>query len=93
MTLRSKPKRPYHPRSRLECQHVHFQNLGAKLTFAAEDIEVCYADKADLCTYGYCWRINYSQLKRCFCRIAADATRSVIRKCGLLDQDLAVATA
>ena len=27
MTLRSKPKMPYHPHGRLECHNVHFQNL------------------------------------------------------------------
>ena len=30
MTLRSKPKRPYHPRGRLEGYNVHFQNSESK---------------------------------------------------------------
>ena len=47
VTLRSKPKRQYHPRGRHEGHNVQtFKTQRAKQTFGAVDINVCYADKA-----------------------------------------------
>ena len=37
-------------------RHAHFYMNGGEPSFAARCAKVCNADKADLCTCGYCWR-------------------------------------
>jgi len=52
---------------------------GSERTLAACVPKVCYADKAALCTCGYCWRSISSHLQRRLLGSAAHFTKPAVR--------------
>ena len=70
MTLRSKPKRPYHPRGRLECYNVHFQNLESEADLR------CSGPQCLLCGQSGLMQLQLLRTQKSFANTARNSRRA-----------------